>query len=403
MEVLRLLRNQVEQLYHPVPEIRQNQQFVGQPINIVKYHEEQTQGKAKQQYDTISGHNHDKTYHSQYLQSNFLKSQGKEDMIKHKLLSDRMKQLNYTFEMKPEEAVLTSNSNDQVITDFDRIINDFTTKISAGVVDLTLTDELYKLLRILEAHSYKFSNELCDKYIDYFKQILTVLDDESQISTIIKNKTKDETAVNLMVSISDSSVKILNYIKDLSNKGINVEEKKTALMAYVKGKMFIGIDRSFLKALETTITDKKKQLEKAKEDRQTELISKISDKIDELKRILYLSKTDEEDLMGRAPPMAGEGKAIDTFDDYLEPDDELDISYLEEDALIAEEETKALKLEREYEKNKEYVSKKTKERVKYEVDKVLLERQRKDKETAFDLFEKIQSKELKKNHAKRDY
>ena len=75
MEVLRLLRNQVEQLYHPVPEIRQNQQFVGQPINIVKYHEEQTQGKAKQQYDTISGHNHDKTYCTTIFTPLFLTAQ----------------------------------------------------------------------------------------------------------------------------------------------------------------------------------------------------------------------------------------------------------------------------------------------------------------------------------------
>ena len=38
--------------------------------------------------------------HINVLQSNFLKSQGKEDMIKHKLLSDRMKQLNYTSELE---------------------------------------------------------------------------------------------------------------------------------------------------------------------------------------------------------------------------------------------------------------------------------------------------------------
>jgi hypothetical protein len=302
-----------------------------------------------------------------------------------------MSQLNYTFEMKPEETLLTSNSNDQVITDFDRIINDFTTKLSAGVVDLTLTDELYKLLRLLEANSYKFSNELCDKYIDYFNQILSVLSGR-EIYTIIADKTKNETSVNLMVSISKNSVKILEYIKDLSNKGINVEEKKTALMAYVKSKMFVGIDKTFLKALEDDIAYEKRQLEQAKKDGRTELISEISKKIDELKQILIYSVTDE----GERPPAPPAPREDD--EEGAEPyaEEDVDVSYLQEDALIAEEEARALKLKQDYEKTKEDVSKKTREVVREKMEKVAFDKQQKKQEIAFDLFEKMQLNELKK-------
>jgi DNA repair exonuclease SbcCD ATPase subunit len=254
-------------------------------VDIAKYHDDLTKGKVKQDYESIQSHHHDKLNHSDYLisQTNL----GKTDLLKNKLLSERMAQLNATkYESVQEVDInLGVGSDNAVVREVNQVIGDFIQKISSGVFDLTMTNDLYKLYKLIQTQTYKFGSDLLERYKSYFEDVKETLDLDETADVVRSYSRKDSSVLDLMTKIVGNSIKIIDKMLEAIVSGKSSEERKQILEQDVKNITFKKIDTTYLKELSKEINDMEADM-KSKKDKKTQIQLDIMQKqLDELNKI----------------------------------------------------------------------------------------------------------------------
>jgi hypothetical protein len=264
-------------------------------VDIAKYHDDLTKGKVKQDYDSIRSHHHDKINHSDYLisQTNL----GKTDLLKNKLLSERMAQLNATkYESVQEVDInLGIGSDNAVVQEVNQVIGDFIQKISSGVFDLTMTNDLYKLYKLIQTQTYKFGSDLLERYKSYFEDVKETLDLDETANVVRSYSRKDSSVLDLMTKIVENSINIIDKMLEAIVSGKSSEERKQILEQDVKNITFKKIDRTYLKEL----SDEIKNLEKSKKsEKDARKNAKNQALLEQLKNIEKVARMPEMQKQG---------------------------------------------------------------------------------------------------------
>ena len=264
-------------------------------VDIAKYHDDLTKGKVKQDYDSIRSHHHDKINHSDYLisQTNL----GKTDLLKNKLLSERMAQLNATkYESVQEVDInLGIGSDNAVVQEVNQVIGDFIQKISSGVFDLTMTNDLYKLYKLIQTQTYKFGTDLLERYKSYFEDVKETLNLDETADVVRSYSRKDSSVLDLMTKIVENSINIIDKMLEAIVSGKSSEERKQILEQDVKNITFKKIDRTYLKEL----SDEIKSLEKSrKSEKDSRKNAKNQALLEQLKNIEKVARMPEMQKQG---------------------------------------------------------------------------------------------------------
>lgn len=254
-------------------------------VDVAKYHDELTKGKVKQNYDSLKSQHHDKINHSDYLisQTNL----GKTDLLKNKLLSERMAQLNATkYESVQEVDInLGIGSDNAVVQEVNQVIGDFIQKISSGVFDLTMTNDLYKLYKLIQTQTYKFGSDLLERYKSYFEDVKETLDLDETADVVRSYSRKDSSVLKLMKTIVMNSIKIINKMLEAILSGKSSEERKQILEQDVKNITFKKIDTTYLKELSKEIKTIEEEMKTAKQEKMGGQFLLLQQQLDELQVI----------------------------------------------------------------------------------------------------------------------
>lgn len=265
-------------------------------VDVVKYHDELTKGKVKQDYDSIKSHHHDKLNHSDYLisQTNL----GKTDLLKNKLLSERMAQLNAT-KFQPVQEVdinLGIGSDNAVVQEVNQVIGDFIQKISSGVFDLTMTNDLYKLYKLIQTQTYKFGSDLLERYKSYFEDVRDTLNLDDTANIVRSYSRKDSSVLDLMIKIVDNSIQIIDKMLDAIVKGKSSDERKQILEQDVKNITFKKIDRTYLKELSDEIKNLEKSKKSEKDARKNEKTQALLEQLKNIEKVARMPEMQKQRL-----------------------------------------------------------------------------------------------------------
>jgi len=265
-------------------------------VDVAKYHDELTKGKVKQNYDSIISHHHDKLNHSDYLisQTNL----GKTDLLKNKLLSERMAQLNAT-KFQPVQEVdinLGIGSDNAVVQEVNQVIGDFIQKISSGVFDLTMTNDLYKLYKLIQTQTYKFGSDLLERYKSYFEDVRDTLNLDETADVVRSYSRKDSSVLDLMIKIVDNSIQIIDKMLDAIVKGKSSDERKQILEQDVKNITFKKIDRTYLKELSDEIKNLEKSKKSEKDARKNAKTQALLEQLKNIEKVARMSEMQKQGL-----------------------------------------------------------------------------------------------------------
>ena len=145
-------------------------------------------------------------------------------------------------------------------------------------------EEIHKILNIFQTESYLFSSYLIDKYLTYFEDIESVIQDKSTQYLISKN-TKDKNMAQFILLIFEKCINICKLLKESFNRGEGIEDRKNALLSFNKDANLKKIDTKFIKSYETTL----KQLEKSKTEKDNETINILK----ALRRTMLMSEEEK--------------------------------------------------------------------------------------------------------------
>jgi hypothetical protein len=266
-------------------------------VDVAKYHDELTKGKVKQNYDSLKSQHHDKINHSDYLisQTNL----GKTDLLKNKLLSERMAQLNAT-KFQPVQEVdvnLGIGSDNAVVQEVNQVIGDFIQKISSGVFDLTMTNDLYKLYKLIQTQTYKFGSDLLERYKSYFEDVKETLDLDETANVVRSYSRKDSSVLDLMTKIVENSIKIIDKMLDAIVKGKSSDERKQILEQDVKNITFKKIDRTYLKELSDEIKNLEKSKKSEKDARKNAKNQALLEQLKNIEKVARMPEMQKQSLL----------------------------------------------------------------------------------------------------------
>jgi hypothetical protein len=281
--------SELENIERPLKMPKFDTQFRGQPVDLAKYHEQLTRGKIAQESQNIPLQQHNKTYHSEYLQSNYLKGQNESYDLRSKLLQDRMTQLTTKYEQPMSKSLLSTSENKTVISMNDEL-NTFIQKIESGVFDLTMISDLYKLYNNVKSQSYLFSDELLNVYINRFTDIQNALELDETADVVRKYSQKDSSVLNLMTEIVKSCLQLLEKMSNAIKKGINQSERKEILKQDISIKNYKKVETSFLKDLSKEIKDLDDKKAKAKTKKDSEKFALLQKQLEELSKITEFNR-----------------------------------------------------------------------------------------------------------------
>ena len=265
-------------------------------VDVVKYHDDLTKGKIKQNYDSIKSHHHDKLNHSDYLisQTNL----GKTDLLRNKLLSERMAQLGATkYEsVKETDINLGIGSDNAVVQEVNQVIGDFIQKISSGVFDLTMTNDLYKLYKLIQTQTYKFGSDLLERYKSYFEDVKDTLDLDETADVVRSYSRKDSSVLRLMKTIVVNSIQIIDKMLGSIVNGNTTEERKQILEQDVKNITFKKIDTTYLKELSKEIKSLEKNKKTEKDSRKNAKNQALLEQLKNIENVARMSEMQKQDL-----------------------------------------------------------------------------------------------------------
>jgi hypothetical protein len=266
-------------------------------VDIAKYHDDLTKGKIKQDYDSIKSHHHDKLNHSDYLisQTNL----GKTDLLKNKLLSERMAQLNATTYQPVQEVDINLGigSSNAVVQEVNQVIGDFIQKISSGVFDLTMTNDLYKLYKLIQTQTYKFGSDLLERYKSYFEDVKDTLDLDETADVVRSYSRKDSSVLDLMKKIVNNSIQIINKMLEAIAKGSTSEERKQILEQNIKNISFKKIDTTYLKELSDEIKNLEKSKKSEKDARKTKKLQVLLEQLKNIEKSARMPDMQKQALL----------------------------------------------------------------------------------------------------------
>jgi len=280
--MLNLLRQRTSQLTHTIPQFIQP--AYAKPVDIVGYYKKQVKNQVEQDLYNVANENHNKINHGDYIHSNFLLKYGQEDKYRNKLLKDRMQQLGLTsYDFKPSETSLTIGNDDEEVNKLDILINDFVLKVRSGLFDISMLSELNEIFKIIQLKAYRFSNELLNKYLEYFDDMIAILNEEDT-KTVATEKGLSGEAV--LRSIANILIRCTEIIKMLLNtSGKTVDDKKIIVSEFIKSQKFKQIETVVIKYISGKINDLKKELKKAEKKKQKEVSKKMDKQIKTMEKI----------------------------------------------------------------------------------------------------------------------
>ena len=233
-------------------------------VDIKKYYDARNKARI-QDLQKIGKEFNNKTYHNEYIES--LVNPSQVNLIKNALLKKRMRELSSEFDVN-KKAVKEISEN----TELELLFNNLSDKVSSGIFDVVMMEEIHKILNIFQTESYLFSSYLIDKYLTYFEDIESVIQDKSTQYLISKN-TKDKNMAQFILLIFEKCINICKLLKESFNRGEGIEDRKNALLSFNKDANLKKIDMKFIKSYEITL----KQLEKSKTEKDNETINILKD------------------------------------------------------------------------------------------------------------------------------
>lgn len=243
--IFNLMKQRAEQLKQP----QYKEPVITPPFlneNITKYYDELNSGKILSS-QTIGKENHNKTFHSAYMETMF--TPAKENMIKNALLRKRMRELNPEgkIEEQPEKKEEVSQNED-----LELLFNQLSDKISSGIFDVIMMEEIHKILNIFQTKSYTFSKYLLEKYLNYLTDINDVLENDSTQYVITKNK-KDANVAQFLQVIVEKCLYITNILLKSFDEGKSIVDRENILTTFNKSVNLKKIDKRFLVSYEKTL------------------------------------------------------------------------------------------------------------------------------------------------------
>ena len=280
--MLSLLRQRTSQLTHEIPQFIQP--AYAKPVDIVGYYKKQVRNQVEQDLYNVANENHNKINHGDYIHSNFLLKYGQEDKYRNKLLKDRMQQLGLTsYDFKPSETSLTIGNDDEEVNKLDILINDFVLKVKSGLFDISMLSELNEIFKIIQLKSYRFSNELLNKYLEYFEDMKIILGNSETETVATEKGLSGEAILTALKNILTRCTSILKLL--LSTSGKTVDDKKLIVIEYIKSDKFKVIETRIIEDISKKIKQSQEDLEKARKNKQKSLAKTIEKQLRTIERV----------------------------------------------------------------------------------------------------------------------
>jgi hypothetical protein len=257
--------------------------------DIVSYYNALNHGKIKQHANSVPNiDNHKRTYNSEYLQLQYQPNSGKTDLMRKQLLEGRMSQISGQYNIPTaQEPNLSLGSNSPIVNELDKILNNFVEKVSSGIFDVTMTSDLYAILKIIENEGYKFGRDLLERYKSFFEDIIDLLDDDTTTDFIegIKN---EKSVSQLMSNVTGRCIDIIDAMLEAVKKGNSSTERKLILDAYIKNnilKQTKDDKLKFMKQINIDLKRKEAEMKKAKKEKNDKVVALLEEQIKLLKEI----------------------------------------------------------------------------------------------------------------------
>jgi len=324
--------------------------------DIVSYYNALNHGKIQQHANSVPIiDNHKRTYNSEYLQLQYQPNSGKTDLMRKQLLEGRMSQISGQYNIPTaQEPNLSLGSNSPIVNELDKILNNFVEKVSSGIFDVTMTSDLYAILKIIENEGYKFGRDLLERYKSFFEDIIDLLDDDTTTDFIegIKN---EKSVSQLMSNVTGRCIDIIDAMLDAVKKGNSSTERKLILDAYIKNNILKQTKEDklkFMKQINKDLKRKEDELKKAKKEKNDRVVALLEEQIKLLKEIKFngLDAFDkfkstmptQNLLLEDGPYTEGEPVAPPNYDEMFARDEQAAIELrrreeAENDAMLDEE------------------------------------------------------------------
>ena len=259
--------------------------------DIVSYYNALNHGKIQQHANSVPNiDNHKRTYNSEYLQLQYQPNSGKTDLMRKQLLEGRMSQIAGQYNIPTaQEPNLSLGSNSPIVNELDKILNNFVEKVSSGIFDVTMTADLYAILKIIENEGYKFGRDLLERYKSFFEDIIDLLNDDTTTDFIegIKN---EKSVSQLMSSVTSRCIDIIDAMLEAVKSGNSSTERKLILDAYIKNNILKQTKEDklkFMKQINKDLKAKEDELKKAKKEKNDKVVALLEEQIKLLKEIKF--------------------------------------------------------------------------------------------------------------------
>ena len=220
-------------------------------VNIVEYYNYMNANRIKE--SQIKGReNYNKTYHNEYVES--LLNPSADNLIKNKLIKKRMRELSSEF------VETTDNKEVDQDNELELLFNQLTDKIESAIFDVTMMNDIHKILNIYQTRSFKFSKFLLEKYLNYLNDIKSVLEQEETQFIIQKKTKKDINVVQFLLTIIEKCQDINNKLLQSFDRGNNIKDRENILNSYNRDKNLKKINDTFLKTYKGILENKDKPL-----------------------------------------------------------------------------------------------------------------------------------------------
>lgn len=261
--------------------------------DIVSYYNALNHGKIQQHANSIPNiDNHKRTYNSEYLQLQYQPNSGKTDLMRKQLLEGRMSQISGQYNIPTaQEPNLSLGSNSPIVNELDKILNNFVEKVSSGIFDVTMTSDLYAILKIIENEGYKFGRDLLERYKSFFEDIIDLLNEDTTTDFIegIKN---EKSVSQLMSNVTGRCIDIIDAMLEAVKSGNSSTERKLILDAYIKNnilKQTKDDKLKFMKQINIDLKRKETELKKAKKEKNDKVVALLEEQVKLLKEIKFNS------------------------------------------------------------------------------------------------------------------
>ena len=326
--IFNLMSQRASQLNEPqytAPKIMPNRHN----IDITKYYDVRNKARI-QDLQKVGKENNNKTFHNEYIES--LVSPSQMNLIKNALLKKRMRELSNEY-VEGEKKTKEINEN----ADLELLFNNLSDKVSSGIFDVVMMEEIHKILNIFQTESYLFSSYLIDKYLTYFEDIESVIQDKSTQYLMMKNK-KDKNISQFILLIFEKCINICKLLKESFQRGETIIDRKNALLSFNKDTNLKKIDTKFIKSYETTL----KELEASKDAKDSEVVNVLKD----LRKTMLMTETEKSAFMGKILSEEADKARAQEEEERLRQEAEDEIRRQEE-ALATMEEDERTRLEEE--------------------------------------------------------